>query len=221
MRIVCWWFLLLCVLLCSCGDNTPLQPVGFKTPTLIPLTQGASWEYRYSYHYHNYDDYANPIINIDETLTGKYTVTVENSLISGDSVVYSIDTVTEPDLGARDSVESWEILLHSDSLWYMLDGAWKYMSTAVFVDGSSIDIRVFLPPVGLRYDLQKGTVIRSGHKISDNYYDYSNSDGYVWVRVNASGVEQIHTFWSVGITNIQPEWMQKEISLVSYTPGTP
>lgn len=215
------------VLALSCDNDNSLAPEIYKPPEMFPLAEGAKWEYRYLYHYHEYFDYVTPIINIDNVLTGKYTLTVEEQRIFADSILYKLNALTEPDTGSGGGLESWEVMLHNDTLWYKQDSTWAYMMPSAFTVGGHVDILLFLPPIGRRYDLVKDTNY-SYHKDFVNngqhYYRYGKvlSGGTTsTIEINNKGMDSIDLIWSGGSLYYHPQWMIKKVWLAVYTSGAP
>jgi hypothetical protein len=215
LTTACLLFLSLCI---ACGKDSPLEPPARKHPELLPLAEGARWEYRYYYFYSEVIKgiYGDNLVT--ETLTGKYTLSVTAQDTYPDSIIYLLNAFTEPDTGSSAGEESWQILYRSDTLWYKTDSAWVYMMPATFVTGGYIDMRVFLPPIGRRYYLiNMGTLYNYSSSDKSQNHNYINwfCESSSYACVDSTGVFKISLLWCRPFSAD----LRESVWLVNYTPG--
>lgn len=195
----------------GCGEENPLEPSG--RPSIIPLAKGASWEYNYNYYHQGYGGYY--------THKGKYFVSVQDQYDYPDSIIYVVNTAKLPDNENEDSTitAEWRILYKSDTLWTKRNQAdWKYMMPARAPEAEEfdIDIGLFVPLVGggeyfYYFGVCKGKSDGDSIRI---FYAPLNS-----AVINKSGISDINLFWHA-VSTIHPEYVNFDMSLEKYTPGT-
>jgi hypothetical protein len=220
----------------GCGKNTPLEPEPLKHPELIPLAEGASWVYRYSYNYSRFlmwRDYERELDLMGwkgDTLVGTYTLTVEDSRESGDSIFFFLKAVTIDAKTVEPVTENYRIVQCGDSLWYGITGQsnLSYMMPLEFSENAGVDVAVFVPSL-IRADKVlyiDSTYFPKGIKSEDgniSYSLYENSGGgggSKQVQLDARGIYSFYSRLSRA-SDILPAVQTKGISLIAYTPGTP
>jgi hypothetical protein len=230
LTTACFLFLSLCI---ACGKDSPLEPPARKHPELVPLAEGASWVYRYSYNYSRYVRWYDYDLNQGftdwkgDTLAGTYTLTVEDSRESGDSIYYSLKAVTIDAKTVEPVTENYRIVQCGDSLWYGITGQsnLSYMMPLEFSENTGVDLAVFIPSL-IRsdhiYDL--GTYLPKGQELDDGKILYKSlgvmgGGGFNQAWLDARGIYEFDSSITAG-SDIFPAQQTKVIYLIEYTPGT-
>ena len=242
MKESCYIFLLLLMLslVAGCGEDTPLAPsdgnpdttaadtTGSRLPLLIPLVQGARWEYSYRYLWQAYrqgtlevpyDHYER------DTLTGGYVLEVlEESRLSSESVSYLVQATTSDDSGEVLASQQFDMLYRDGQLWHkhVSETEYHYTTNGKFQAGGSINIEIFIPPVGQAHEAETsvsgiGYVLGNGSQTS-NGFSYGSYPEFSAI-LDSRGLISLQHYRHNGSYNF-PAHFWKTVTLSSYRPGT-
>jgi len=230
-------------MLVACGKDSPLQPEPEppKTPDIIPLAEGSSWEY--SVHYHHYET-SQPLgfqATTDEY--GQLQFNVIKESLSGDTMEYELKirfridslhfnySLTYPGSYDRDTVYTqykvadstyyYTIGFANDTLWYKSsDSLYLFMPDSIF---NCITMNLELFATGRYRDYFRwNPTFCPTTTIQESYEREWNLESYeiiAKVKPSDGGIDNLN--WHLQIGYNSGHIRDLLFRLIKYTPGSP